>query len=179
MLSETETALITRIQTLFGDTLRRVASCPGALSDRIIHQLLQTTPAVYVAWLGCNAGRTRREMESRWVCYVAVELFNAAQATPAAYPILERLIAGLNGQAFGPTTGLKLSQGQHLYTELGDNQAAALYALHFSGVTPLPADTDLATLDDYARHWQTWKQPEGAPEFAANINVNERVKNDG
>ncbi len=180
MIGETETALLARVREVFGATLRQVDTHPGTWSDIEIRRILMSPPAVYLAWLGCGEGRTRREVESRWVFYVAAELLNGREADRlGVYQIVERLVAAINGQSFGATTGMKLTKGQNLYTDAQGNQGVALYGLYFSGTTPLPCEVDVSTLDDFERHWQTWHLPDGTPEFAAHINVNERVNNDG
>ncbi|HCB4045709.1 TPA: hypothetical protein MY465_004806, partial [Escherichia coli] len=53
-----------------------------------------------------------------------------------------------------------------------------LYGVLFSGTTPLPSVVDMDSLDDYERHWQTWKFPDETPEFAAHINVNQEKDHD-
>ncbi|MBV4411330.1 DUF1834 family protein [Enterobacteriaceae bacterium YMB-R22] len=180
MIGETETALLARVREAFGATLRQVDTHPGVWTDIDTRRILISPPAVYLAWLGCGEGRTRREVESRWVFYVVAELLNGREADrPGAYQIIERLVGAINGQSFGATTGMRLTQGQNLYTDAQGNQGIALYGLYFSGTSPLPCEADISTLDDFERHWQTWRLPDGTPEFAAHINVNERVNNNG
>ncbi|XIX49959.1 hypothetical protein AB2F98_01605 [Escherichia coli] len=61
--------------------------------------------------MGCGGGITRREVESRWAFFVVAELLNGEPIKPAGiYQIVERLIAGVNGQTFGPTTGMRLTR---------------------------------------------------------------------
>lgn len=175
MIGETEAALLARVRDLFGATLRQVDTHPGTWSDVDIRRILVSPPAVYLAWLGCGEGRTRREVESRWVFYVVAEVLNGREANRLGiYQIVERLTAGISGQRFGPTTGLRLTKGQNLYTDVQGSQGVALYGLYFSGTTPLPDAVDTDSLGDYERHWQTWRYPDGAPEYAAHINVNEK-----
>lgn len=172
--------MLARVREVFGATLRQVDTHPGTWSDIDIRRILMSPPAVYLAWLGCGEGRTHREVESRWVFYVAAELLNGREANRlGVYQIVERLVAAINGKSFGATTGLRLTKGQNLYTDAQGNQGVALYGLYFSGRTPLPCEVDVSSLDDFERHWQTWQLPDGTPEFTAHINVNERVNNDG
>ncbi|EAS0167286.1 DUF1834 family protein [Salmonella enterica] len=176
MLGETETALLERVRALFGATLRQVDTHPGTWSDIDIRRILTTPPAVYLAWLGFGEGRTRHEVESRWVFYVVAEILNGRESDRLGiYQMVERLLAGINGQKFGDTTGMRATKGQNLYTDAQGNAGVALYGLYFSGITPLPKQPDESSLDDYERHWQTWKYPDGTPEFAAHIHVNEKA----
>ena len=179
MIATTEKTLLEAVRALFGLTLRQVDTHSGTWSDVAIKRILITPPSVYLAWLGCGEGRTRREVESRWVFYVVAQMLNGRERDRLGiYQIVERLIAGINGQSFGPTTGLKLTKVQNLYTDVQGQNGVALYGLYFNGTTPLPSHVDLSTLDEYERHWQTWRYPDGAPEFAAHIDVNERVNHD-
>lgn len=176
MIGETETALLARVRELFGATLKQVDTHPGTWSDIDIRRILSRPPAVYLAWLGFGEGRTRREVESRWVFYVVADMLNGREANRLGiYQIVERLVAGISGQRFGDTTGIQVTKGQNLYTDAQGSAGVALYGIYFSGITPLPNLTDESSLDDYERHWQTWKCPDGTPEFAAHINVNEKA----
>lgn len=173
MIGETETALLEKVNSLFGATLRQVQPHPGTWSDVDIQRILLAPPSVYLAWLGCGEGRTRREVESRWVFYVVADMLNGTPGNrPGIYQIVERLVAGVNGQTFGPTTGLKLTKAQNLYTDAQGGAGVALYGLYFSGITPLPSTVDADSLGDYERHWQTWLAEDGTPEFKAHIHVN-------
>lgn len=177
MFGETETALLARVQELFGSTLKQIDTHPGTWSDIDIRRILARPPAVYLAWLGFGEGKTRREVESRWVFYVVADMLNGRQANRlGVYQIVERLVAGIHSsRQFGNTTGMRATKGQNLYTDAQGNAGVALYGLYFSGITPLPNETNLPSLDDYERHWQTWKYPDGTPEFAAHIHVNEKA----
>ncbi|HAW0588295.1 TPA: hypothetical protein JLJ74_004800, partial [Escherichia coli] len=97
---------------------------------------------------------------------------------PGIYQIVERLIASVNGQTFGPTTGMRLTQVRNLCDDNRINAGVVLYGVLFSGTTPLPSVVDMDSLDDYERHWQTWKFPDETPEFAAHINVNQEKDHD-
>lgn len=175
MIGETETALLDVVKGLFGQTLRDIDTHPGTWDDVAIKRMLLSEPAVYLAWLGCGEGRTAREVESRWVFYVCASMLNGREGDRLGiYQIIERLVAGLNWKTFGPTSGFKLTKAQNLYTDAQGAAGCALYGLYFSGRTPIADGVDISTLDDYERHWQTWKQPEHTPPFEAHINVNER-----
>ena len=177
MIGQTETALLAAIRGMFGSTLRDVDTHPGTWSDIAIRRITSATPSVWVAWLGFGEGRTLREVETRWVLYVCADMLNGREGDRlGTYQIVERLIAGLNGFTFGPTTGFRVTKGQNLYTDTQAGAGVALYGLYFSGRTPLPAPTDETTLDDFERHWQTWQTPDGSPVYAAHINVNERTE---
>ncbi|WP_419057173.1 phage protein Gp37 [Kluyvera georgiana] len=175
MIGDTETALLDAVKGLFGNTLRDVDTHPGTWDDVAIKRMLLSEPAVYLAWLGCGPGRTSREVESHWVLYVCASMLNGREGDRLGiYQIVERLVAGINWKTFGSTTGMKLTKGQNLYTDAQGGAGCALYGLYFSGTTPIDTSIDLSSLDDYERHWQTWKQPDGTPPFEAHINVNEK-----
>jgi phage gp37-like protein len=176
MIGTTENALLEAVRGLFGRTLKQVTTHPGTWSDVAIKRIILSAPSVHLAWLGCGEGRSRREMESRWVFYVAADMLNGQEKDRlGVYQIIERLVAGVNGKIFGPSSGFKLTKAQNLYTDVQGNAGCALYGLYFSAITPLPNETSLSSLDDYERHWQTWTYPDGTPEFAAHIHVNERA----
>lgn len=179
MLEETEAALLARVRELFGATLRQVDPLTGTWTNEDVHRLFLAPPSVFLAWMGCGEGRTRREVESRWAFFVVAELLNGEPVNrPGIYQIVERLIAGVNGQTFGPTTGMRLTQVRNLCDDNRINAGVVLYGVLFSGTTPLPSVVELDSLDDYERHWQTWTYPDGTPEFAAHINVNQEKDHD-
>lgn len=178
MIAHTESALLEAVGELFGATLHELGTHPGTWSDITIRHMLTAPPAIYLAWLGCDDGRTRHEVESRWVFYVIAERLNGADVNHLGiYQMIERLVSGVNGRAFGPSTNMRLSKVQNLYTDAQDEQGVALYGLYFTCVTPLPSNTDPSSLDDFERHYQTWRQPDGTPAFKAHIDVN--GNNDG
>lgn len=173
MISDTEVALLTAVRGLFGRTLKAIDTHPGTWNDIAVKRMLMTPPSVHIAWLGCGPGRTAREVESHWVFYICASMLNGREGDRLGiYQIIERLVGGINWKAFGPTTGMKLTRGQNLYTEAQSNAGCALYGLYFSGNTPIDTSVDLSSLDDYERHWQTWDLPAGTPPFEAHINVN-------
>ncbi len=173
MIGETETAILNTVKAVFGGTLRQVDTHPGTWSDVAVRRMLIATPAVYVAWLGCGEGRTLREVESRWVLYVAAEMLNGREMNRlGAYEIIELLMVHLNGKAFGPSTGMRLTKAQNLYTDAQEASGTVLYGLYFSARTPLPNTNDESNLNDFLTHVQTWRLPDGSPEFKAHITVN-------
>ena len=92
-------------------------------------------PAIYVAWLGF-AGRTRAEAESRWVFYVVAERLNGEDTNHLGiYQMIDRLVGGINGQRFGPSSNMHLTKAQNLYTDTQDAAGVALYGVYFSAIT--------------------------------------------
>lgn len=173
MIGETEIALLESLRGLFGRTLKAIDTHPGTWNDVAIKRMLLTPPSVHVAWLGCGPGRTSREVESHWVFYVCASMLNGREGDRlGVYQIIERLVTGINWKTFGPTTGMKLTKGQNLYTDAQSGNGCALYGLYFSGTTPLNTGINISSLDDYERHWQTWKQPDGTAPFESHIDVN-------
>lgn len=175
MIGATETALLARVRELFGTTLRKVDTHPGTWDDNTLKRIIAATPSVYLAWLGCGAGRTAREVESRWVFYVVAQLLNGRDDRLGAYQITERLIAGIARCTFGPSTGMRLTKALNLYSDERAAQGAVLYGLYFTAITPLPDAVDVSTLPDFERHYQTWAVPDGTPVTEDHINVNEEA----
>ncbi|BEN05833.1 hypothetical protein SMETH9_11590 [Serratia marcescens] len=173
MVAATENALLEAVRALFGSTLQQCGTHPGTWDDVAIRHMLVSPPSIYVAWLGFGPGRTRAEVESHWVFYVVAERLNGEDSDHLGiYQMIDRLVGGINGQRFGPSSNMHLTKAQNLYTDTQDAAGVALYGLYFSAITPVSIGPDIATLDDFERHYQTWQMPDGTPAFKAHINVN-------
>ncbi|EGP1950017.1 DUF1834 family protein [Salmonella enterica] len=179
MVGKTETALLARVASLFGATLRRVGTHPGTWNDAAIRSLFTTAPSVHVAWLGAGPGRTAHEILSRWVFYVTAQNLNGDTLTdaralpgqPGVYQIVERLVGGVAGQAFGDASAMQLTDIRNLYTDVQGASGVALYGVYFEARMPVPPVVDTDSLDDFLRHWQTWRLTDGTPEFKAHITL--------
>lgn len=75
MITTAESALITACQAALGSTVRKVDSLPGTWSIDLLRQVLQTAPAVYVAFLGGGAARGGEvaTINARFAAYDFVE----------------------------------------------------------------------------------------------------------
>ncbi|MBP1524432.1 DUF1834 family protein [Salmonella enterica subsp. enterica serovar Worthington] len=155
MLEETEAALLARVRELFGATLRQVEPLTGTWTNEDVHRLFLAPPSVFLAWMGCGEGvRVGKLKVAGHFCRGGVAEREPVNR-PGIYQIVERLIAGVNGQTFGPTTGMRLTQVRNLCDDNRINAGVVLYGVLFSGTTPLPSVVDMDSLDDYERHWQT------------------------
>ncbi|WP_048797110.1 MULTISPECIES: phage protein Gp37 [Serratia] len=178
MIAETENALLARITTLFGNRVRRVDTHPGDWSDKALQSLLITAPAVYVAWLGGERGRTRSRMDSRWVCYVCGQVLNGHESDRMGiYQMVGLLIGGLEGFSPGTPTPMRYLQAQNLYTDAQGASGVAMYGVYFSCEEQFAPLTDLNTLDDFLRHYQTFGEPDGTPPFEAHIDLPSATEN--
>lgn len=180
MITDTENALIEQVKSLFGLSLRHVGTHPGDWSEAALRTMLLTPPAVYVVWLGAGEGRTPKRMESRWVFYVVADVINGAEVDRLGlYQIVSRLLSGLVGFCAGDAGPMRFSEGRNLYTEQQGGVGVALYGVYFSCEEVIPPQTDIESLDDFLRHWQTFEQPLGTPTLAAHIDLPQQEKQDG
>ncbi|MCW7226187.1 DUF1834 family protein [Escherichia coli] len=85
MLEETEAALLARVRELFGATLRQVEPLTGTWTNEDVHRLFLAPPSVFLAWMGCGEGRTRREVESRWAFFCRGGVAERGTGKPARY----------------------------------------------------------------------------------------------
>lgn len=172
MIVETENALIARINALFEHQLRHVGTHPGDWSEEALRTMLLTPPAVYVVWLGAGAGRTRQRMESHWVLYVVADVINGVDVSRLGlYQIVGRLISGISGFQPGDAGVMQFTESRNLYTEKQGGVGVSLYGLYFTCEEMIEPQTDLGSLDDFLRHWQTFQQPNGTPVYGAHITL--------
>lgn len=167
-------ALLSGIRQLFGGTLRKVDTHPGQWSDSAVKTIINTAPAVYVAWLGGRPGAIRQTMVSTWGVFISAQVLNGrTKDSPGIYQIVERLTAWLNGQRIEPAGRFVLTQAGNLWSDVQSANGVAVYGLYFDAPQPLP---DAISLDDddigdYATHYQQWAAPAGTPEQEALISL--------
>ena len=172
MITETEQAYIARIREYFGNELVSVDTHPGDWSDRVLRTMLISAPAIYVAWLGAGEGRTRGRLVSHWVFYVIGDMLNGREVSrPGLYQIVARLITVLDGFRTEKTSPLYFEKAVNGYTETQAGSGAVMYALYFSCEEMIDPLTDISSLDDFLRHYETFTEPEGTPEFKAHIRL--------
>ncbi|EYU13610.1 DUF1834 family protein [Photorhabdus aegyptia] len=170
--SDISDALLAGIQQLFGKTLRKVDTHPGQWSDSAVKLIINTAPAVYVAWLGSRQGEIRHTAISTWGVFVSASVLNGKQTqVPGIYQIVERLTAWLNNRRIAPAGNFTLTQVGNLWSDTQSQAGVAVYGLYFDAPQPLPDPVAIDDLDDYETHYQRWGQPSGTPEQEALIHL--------
>lgn len=171
--SDISDAMISGIQTLFGPTLRNVDTHPGQWSDSTVSLIINTAPAVYVAWLGGRPGRIPDTEVSTWGVFISAEVLDGKQTdTIGIYQIKERLTGWLNKRRLGPSGPFALTQSGNLWSDTQSNAGVTVYGLYFDAPQPLPVYIpDEDDIGDYATHYQQWDKPDGTPEQEAEIHL--------
>lgn len=170
--SDISDSLIEGIKTLFHKQLRRVDTHPGQWSDSTVALMVNTHPAVYVAWLGCQPGAIRHTAISSWGIFVSAKVLNGRQTNvPGIYEIVERLTGWLNNRRIEPAGNFTLTQIANLWSDIQSNAGVAVYGLYFDAPQPLPEPVEVSELDDFATHYQVWAEPDGTPEQEALIHL--------
>ncbi|ECH2067046.1 DUF1834 family protein [Salmonella enterica] len=172
MIADTEAAYLERIRALFGNRLKKVDTHPGDWSEATLKKLMLTPPAVYVAWLGAGEPRTRNRMVSHWVFYVVGSMLNGRETNRIGlYQMVAVLLSGMTGFKAGSASPLAFEKATNLYSVAQGTSGVVLYALYFSCEEIIDPLTDISTLDDFLRHYETFGEPDGTPEFEAHINL--------
>lgn len=172
MIADTELAYLTRVRSLFGNRLRAVDTHPGDWSEATLKKILMAPPAVYVAWLGAGEPRTRNRVVSRWVFYVVGQSLNGRESNRIGmYQMVATLLSGLTGFKAGQASPLAFVRADNLASVAQIAAGVVLYALHFSCEETIDPLTDLNTLDDFLRHYETFVEPEGTDPFKAHISL--------
>ncbi|EAS1943560.1 DUF1834 family protein [Salmonella enterica] len=172
MIADTEAAYLERIRALFGNRLKKVDTHPGDWSEATLKKLMLTPPAVYVAWLGAGEPRTRNRMVSHWVFYVVGSMLNGRETNRIGlYQMVAVLLSGMTGFKTGSASPLAFEKASNLYSVAQGTSGVVLYALYFSCEEIIDPLTDISTLDDFLRHYETFGEPDGTPEFEAHINL--------
>ncbi|EEG5476438.1 DUF1834 family protein [Salmonella enterica subsp. enterica] len=172
MIADTEAAYLERIRALFGNRLKKVDTHPGDWSEATLKKLMLTPPAVYVAWLGAGEPRTRNRMVSHWVFYVVGSMLNGRETNRIGlYQMVAVLLSGMTGFKTGSASPLAFEKASNLYSVAQGTSGVVLYALYFSCEEIIDPLTDISTLDDFLRHYETFGEPGGTPEFEAHINL--------
>ncbi|EJG5056278.1 DUF1834 family protein, partial [Salmonella enterica] len=161
MIADTETAYLDRIRSLFGNRLRKVDTHPGDWSEATLKKLMLLPPAVYVAWLGAGEPRTRNRMVSHWVFYVVGSMLNGRETNRIGlYQMVAVLLSGLVGFKAGSASPLAFEKASNLYSVAQGSSGVVLYALYFSCEEIIDPLTDISTLDDFLRHYETFGEPD-------------------
>lgn len=170
--SDISDKLIEGIENLFGNTLRAIDTHPGQWSDSAVSLIINTAPAVYVAWLGSRAGAIRHTAISSWGIFVSADVLNGRQThVPGIYEIVERLTGWLNNRRIEPAGNFTLTQIANLWSDIQSDAGVAVYGLYFDAPQPLPDPVDMSDFDDFATHYQVWTEPKGTPEQEALITL--------
>ncbi|EBS4105245.1 DUF1834 family protein [Salmonella enterica subsp. enterica] len=172
MIADTEQAYLERIRTLFGNRLKKVDTHPGDWSEATLKKLMLTPPSVYVAWLGAGEPRTRNRMVSHWVFYVVGSMLNGRETNRIGlYQMVAVLLSGLAGFKAGSASSLAFEKASNLYSVAQGTSGVVLYALYFSCEEIIDPLTDISTLGDFLRHYETFGEPDGTPAFEAHIDL--------
>lgn len=170
--SDISDKLLEGIDGLFGNTLRALDTHPGNWSDSAVSLIVNTAPAVYVAWLGNRPGVIRHTAISSWGIFVSAEVLDGRQThVPGIYEIVERLIGWLNNRRIEPAGNFTLTQASNLWSDIQSSGGVAVYGLYFEAPQPLPDPVEVSELDDFATHYQVWAEPDGTPEQEALIHL--------
>ena len=104
--------------------------------------------------------------------YVIGDMLNGREVSrPGLYQIVARLITVLDGFRTEKTSPLYFEKAVNGYTETQADSGAVMYALYFSCEEMIAPLTDISSLDDFLRHYETFTEPEGTPEFKAHISL--------
>ncbi|EAA4710358.1 hypothetical protein DPK85_15445 [Salmonella enterica subsp. diarizonae] len=172
MIADTEQAYLDRIRSLFGNRLRKVDTHPGDWSEATLKKLMLLPPSVYVAWLGAGEPRTRNRMVSHWVFYVVGSMLNGRETNRIGmYQMVAVLLAGMTGFKAGTASPLAFARADNLASVIQSSAGVVLYALHFTCEEIIDPLTDISTLNDFLRHYETFGEPDGTPAFEAHIDL--------
>lgn len=158
-LATLESTLITAAQTALGNAVRKVAPLPGAWSIDLLRQVLQTAPAVYVAFLGGGAAARPADaavINARLGVYVCVNHALEAQRrlgtqqVIGAYEMIERLVPVLHNLVVPDIGTLRLVSIDNLFGEVVQELGGSVYGI----ILELPNlafeyTADLASLDEF------------------------------
>jgi len=172
MIVSTENALLARLNDVFGNTLRDIATHPGDWSEAGLRDVLPTPPSVYLVWLLAQAGQVKGVIDSCFIFYVVAEVINGAEGDRSGlYQIVVRLIAGLSGFHPSHAGPMRFEEGRNLYTEQQEQHGVVLYGTYFICEEPVTVLMQDNGVDEYLRHYQTFTQNDGSPPFVAPITL--------
>lgn len=165
--ADIEDALIAKIKTAFGATLKKVETHPGQWSDSVVKRMIQTTPSVYIAWLGWNPDRIYSQVKSTWGVFVVAQVLNGRRRDqPGIYQIAERLTALIDGRPFARSDAFTLRSAGNLWSDMQATAGVAVYGLYFDAGQPLPDDLDTEEQSDinpFETYYQHFNQTGDAP----------------
>lgn len=156
-LTTTESALITACQAALGATVRKVGGLPGTWSMDLLRQVLQTAPAVYVAFLGGGAARGGEvaTINARFAAYVCVNHAQEPQRRHGtaqvigAYDMLARIVPVLHNLTVAGVGTLRLVSIDNLFGELVQELGGAVYGVVLELPLAFEYTADLDSLDDF------------------------------
>ncbi|TNH04520.1 DUF1834 family protein [Testudinibacter sp. TR-2022] len=159
IIAETSTALLVRIKTLCGNTLREVTEHPGQWDDGSVKRLVRNPPAVYVAWLGQLPSNRPNEVIARWGVFVVANVLNGKrQGQVGIYQIVEQLTAGIDGERIAPSGLFSLQSVQNLWSDTQSGMGVAVYAMYFNAQQPVPDVISEADIDDFITYHHQFNQ---------------------
>ncbi|MGR6980812.1 DUF1834 family protein [Testudinibacter sp. P27/CKL/0425] len=159
IIAETSTALLARIKTLCGNTLKEVTEHPGQWDDGSVKRLVRNPPAVYVAWLGQLPSNRPNEVNARWGVFVVANVLNGKrQGQVGIYQIVEQLTAGIDGERIAPSGLFSLQSVQNLWSDTQSGMGVAVYAMYFNAQQPIIYAIDDSTLNDFITYHHQFNQ---------------------
>lgn len=177
MIAETEAALIVHIRNLLGAKVKTVETHPGNWSEATTRTIINTAPAVYVAWLGAKPSERGGVITNEWVIYVVAQTLNAKVTQPVgAYQMTERIMASFAGMQVPGVGPMNFDRAKNLWSDVRAGEGVIVYALYYLNPAMLEPLVPTDSLDDFLRHYQDFAQPasdgrDGAPLMQAHINL--------
>lgn len=158
VIAKTSNALIAKIKAHFKGRLNKVAEHSGQWDEQTIRQIVNTYPAVYVAWLGQVRDNSYYGVKSRWVIYIVTKVLNGKPTEQVgAYQIVEHLTALLHGASVEPSGNFSLQSVQNLWSSTQSGTGAVVYAMFFEAEQSIDFEltqTDLHCFKVYHQHHQ-------------------------
>ncbi|MGX2947353.1 phage protein Gp37 [Frederiksenia canicola] len=138
VIAQTSTALIVKIKDHFKGRLNKVAEHSGQWDEQTIRQIVNTYPAVYVAWLGQVRDNSYYGVKARWAIYIVTKVLNGKPSEQVgAYQIVENLTALLHGARIEPSGNFSLQSVQNLWSSTQSGTGAVVYAMFFEAEQPI------------------------------------------
>ncbi len=163
IIAETSTALLARIKTLCGNTLKEVTEHPGQWDDGSVKRLVRNPPAVYVAWLGQLPSNRPNEVIARWGVFVVANVLNGKrQGQAGIYQIVEQLTAGIGGERIAPSGLFSLQSVQNLWSDTQSGMGVAVYGMYFNAQQPVPDVISEADIDDFIIYHHQFNQSQAS-----------------
>lgn len=159
IIAQTNEALIAKIKALCGDYLKEVETHPGQWDDSSVRRIVRNPPAVYIAWLGQQAGKNSHTVTARWGVFVVAEVLNGQRNDSIGiYQVVETLTTGIHQQRIEPSGMFTLQTVQNLWSDTQSGMGVAVYGMYFNAVQPLAHQIDDDSLCDFKVYDHTFNQ---------------------
>jgi phage gp37-like protein len=172
MIAETETALLAHIHAVLGDSCNFVEPHPGNWSDDTVNEIILSGPSVYVAWLGAKPTSQSYVINNEWAVFIVANVLNGTREDPlGAYQMAEKIMAMFAGRQLAGVGTMKFDRAKNLWSDIRAGAGNAVYALYFMNPAIVEPVVPVGELDDFLRHYQEFKQRDGAPVLKALVNL--------